>query len=103
MVWINWAVVHHPVAYRDMGFLEALTYAPGNAPLLSGPDAAVMRVFQSIDSLKLWLVNRFGGTAVPGLLYSLDAALVVLVFARSTVAVTDLVRHVAGQMTGEDR
>lgn len=100
LVWINWGVVQHPVAYGDMGFLEALTYAPGNAPLMSGPDAAVMRVFQSVDSLKLWLVSRFGRTAVPGLLYSLDAALVVLVVARTAVAVTDLVRHVAGQMTG---
>lgn len=103
MVWINWALVQHPVAYADMGFLEALTYAPGNAPLLSGPDAAVMRLFQSAESLKLWLVHRFAGSAVPGLLYSLDAALVVLVVARSAVAVTDLVRHVASQMSGGDR
>ncbi|MFN3645691.1 MAG: hypothetical protein ACK4S2_04105 [Gemmobacter sp.] len=98
LAWVNWAVVQHPVAYADMGLLEALQFGLDSAPAASGADAALMRGFQLAESLKLWLVHRFAGSAVPGLVYSLDAALVGLVFVRSFVAVLDLVRHIAGRI-----
>jgi hypothetical protein len=93
MIWINCAVVEHPIAYKHIGFLEALELGPNRWPSVPGPDAAVMRFFQTVDSLKLWLVHRFEGSGLPILLYSLDSALVVLVFSRSFVAVADLLRN----------
>ncbi|TVP79978.1 MAG: hypothetical protein EA353_05010 [Puniceicoccaceae bacterium] len=93
MIWINWTMVEYPVDYAQMGFLEALQYGLDRGPRLSGPDAAVMRFFQSADSLKLWLVHRFEDSALPGLLFSLHSALVVVIFARCFVAVTDFLRH----------
>ncbi len=93
MVWVNWVLVQHPVNYAQMGFLEALQYGLNRWTGLSGPDAAVMRFFQSADSLKLLLVHRYQASALAGLLFSLHSALVV-VFARCFVSVTDFLRHV---------
>lgn len=94
MVWVHWAVLEHPINYAEIGFLEALQYGIDRGPRLSGPDAAVMRFFHSGDSLKLWLVHRFEGLLLPGLLFSLHSALVVVVFSRCFVSVTDFLRHI---------
>ncbi|MGA0613775.1 hypothetical protein [Paracoccus sp. KR1-242] len=98
LVWINWAVipVHHDIT--SLGLSEAMAATLDALPGRESWPREVMGAFAALDAGKLWLAAQYRDAVWVGLLFSLDAALVVFVTARAMVAVQDFTRHAVEQV-----
>ena len=93
LVWLNWAVIPVPHGITGMGLPEAVSAVIAQLPARGTLLDEALGGFAALDTAKLWLAAQYRGAAWVGLVFSLDAALVAFVTARSFVAVLDFTRQ----------
>jgi len=96
LVWINWAVIPIPNEITSASLADAVSAALAARPARDGWPAEVMGLFAALDTAKLWLAAQYRRTVWVGLVFSIDAALVSFVAARSSVAVLEFTRSITG-------
>jgi len=95
LVWITWAVIPVPHEITSASLSDAMSAALATPTAGGGWPAEVMGLFAALDTAKLWLAAQYREAAWVGLVFSIDAALVSFVAARSFVAVLEFTRMIA--------
>ena len=90
LAWINWNYVLHPSTIHGDTLLEAIRRSVIELPERSGWIIEILSVFYALETAKIWCVVRLGASFWITVLYSLEAALVAFVVAKSVAAVTNI-------------
>ena len=84
---IHYTLVPYPIVIETLGLLETITMYTDELPPRGGWIAEVLSVFSLLEAIKVWFAFRTD--IVGAMLYCFDAALVVFIVAKSSVAITD--------------
>ncbi|MTH76226.1 hypothetical protein [Paracoccus aestuariivivens] len=97
LVWLNWAVIAVPHEITSVGLSEAVAAQIAQLPPRAGWLREGLGLFAALDGAKLWLAAQHREALWVGLIFSVDAALVSFVVARSFVAVMEFGRLISGR------
>ena len=101
LAWINWGYLVHPEELRSLELHEAVSFwVEERLPSRRGAIAEVLAWAYASEAVRIWLVANYGLGSVWALLYSVYLALVAVLVARSSAAVSYLLqRHRAHRRT----
>jgi hypothetical protein len=91
LAWINWSYVPHPAGILSDSLPDAVLNSIDDLPQRRGWIAELLTLFYAFDGAKLWVTVRFGSSGWITGLYSLDAALIGFILARSSAILTSLI------------
>ena len=91
----EWTLVERP-GYIRLSFDEAMSASLAQLPRRNDALNEAVSIFQVIAATKLWLASRFTGTAIPGVLYAVQSALICTAITASAVGASSLYqRHMS--------
>ena len=90
LAWINWNYVLHPSTMYTDTLHEAINRAASEVPARDSWISEILSVFYAFEAATVWGIVHIGAPFWVTILYSLEAALVTFIVAKSATAVTNV-------------